>query len=61
MPSSISPYIEVIEVPTCHNCDAFVTPAFARVFGDNHGEVFNCPDCTPFRVLVRGKGANPER
>jgi hypothetical protein len=47
-----------MKLPTCHNCDSFVTPTFARVFGNNEGEVFSCPDCTPFRALVRGASAN---
>lgn len=32
-------------MPECNNCGAFVTPDFARVFGDNDGEVFGCLEC----------------
>jgi RNase P subunit RPR2 len=46
-----------MKLPRCHNCDSFVTPAFARVFGDNDGVVFGCPECTAFRVLVAGRSA----
>jgi Zn finger protein HypA/HybF involved in hydrogenase expression len=50
---------EVIPVPNCRNCGAFVTPDFARVFGSNDGEVFGCPECTSFRALITGGSATP--
>ncbi|MFC4358995.1 hypothetical protein ACFO0N_13685 [Halobium salinum] len=30
---------------TCQNCQEPVTAQFARVFGDNEGRVFSCPQC----------------
>jgi protein-arginine kinase activator protein McsA len=30
---------------TCQNCHEPVTAQFARVFGDNEGRVFGCPQC----------------
>lgn len=47
-------------VPNCQNCEAFVTADFARVFGDNEGEVYRCTECTSFRELISGKTARPE-
>lgn len=32
-------------MPECENCGSFVTPGFARVFGDNRNEVHGCKDC----------------
>lgn len=29
----------------CDNCGKFVTADFARVFGDNDGNVYGCLDC----------------
>lgn len=29
----------------CRNCGSFVTPDFARVFGNNDDEVFGCLEC----------------
>jgi len=52
--------IEVIKLPTCENCGAFVTPGFVRVFGSNDREVFGCTECTSLRVLKSGRGARPE-
>jgi hypothetical protein len=46
-------------VHICKNCESFVTADFARVFGDNEGEVFGCADCTPFRELMTGESAIP--
>jgi hypothetical protein len=46
-------------VPICKNCESFVTADFARVFGNNDGEVFGCADCTPFRELMMGESAVP--
>lgn len=50
---------EVIPVSNCRNCGAFVTTDFARVFGNNDGEVFGCPECTSFRALIAGGSATP--
>jgi hypothetical protein len=47
-------------VPTCQDCGSFVTPRFARVFGDNDGNVFGCNECLSFRGLTKGEGAAPE-
>jgi hypothetical protein len=32
-------------MPECDNCGSFVTPKFARVFGDNHDNVDGCVSC----------------
>lgn len=34
-------------MPTCPECDAYVTPHFVRVFSDNHGRIYKCPACDP--------------
>lgn len=39
----------------CLNCDSFVTPQFARVFGDNQDRVTQCINCTTSRDLCRGQ------
>lgn len=46
---------------TCRNCGAFVTQAFARVFGDNDDRVTGCPECTSFTALTEGAGADARR
>jgi len=46
---------------TCVNCGAFVTPAFARVFGDNDDRVAGCPESTSFRDLTDGESAHTGR
>jgi len=38
----------------CVNCGSFVTPQFARVFGDNQNRVTRCINCTTSRELCRG-------
>lgn len=45
----------------CQNCEAAVTARFARVFGDNHGQVHCCLECAPNADLKAGLGANPSR
>ena len=30
----------------CNYCDAFVSSNFIRVFGDDKGRVFACPNCS---------------
>lgn len=40
----------------CQRCGSFVTPDFARVFGNNDDEVFGCYECMD-RTAVRGVGA----
>lgn len=39
----------------CSNCDSFVTPQFARVFGDNQNRIRRCLNCTTSRDLCRGQ------
>lgn len=41
-------------MPECNNCGEFVTPDFARVFGNNHNEVGACLDCTTRTILQDG-------
>jgi hypothetical protein len=45
----------------CNNCGTFVTPRFARVFGDNDEEVFGCPACTTFADLIEGSASEQAR
>lgn len=47
-------------MPTCQNCDSFISSDFARVFGNNEGEVYACTECTAFTGLIAGKGAGLE-
>ncbi|WP_162832287.1 DUF7563 family protein [Natronolimnohabitans innermongolicus] len=42
-------------MPTCGECDAYVTADFVRVFGVN-GEVSGCPNCATYRELQNGTG-----
>lgn len=51
----------VIRLPTCQNCGEFVTSRFARVFGDNSGEVFGCFGCTSYETLAAGAGATADQ
>jgi hypothetical protein len=44
-------------MPECNNCGGFVTPDFARVFGDNRNDVNGCVSCMSFRELQNGEGA----
>lgn len=43
---------------TCMNCGAFVTPSFARVFGDNDDRVVGCPECMSFKQIATGAAAD---
>ncbi|MGA9402367.1 DUF7563 family protein [Haladaptatus sp.] len=38
----------------CRNCGSFVTPDFARVFGNNDDEVFGCLDCMSATAVKNG-------
>ncbi|NUB91168.1 hypothetical protein HT576_09060 [Haloterrigena sp. SYSU A121-1] len=44
-------------MPTCGECDAYVTSDFVRVFGID-GEVYGCPDCTTYRELQDGEAVD---
>ncbi|WP_449404862.1 DUF7563 family protein [Haloplanus natans] len=33
-------------MPTCKNCGNHVSKCFARVFGDEAGRVYACPNCS---------------
>ncbi|SFR65703.1 hypothetical protein SAMN04487947_3179 [Halogeometricum rufum] len=41
-------------MPKCNNCDTFVTPRFARVFGDNEDDIYGCRNCLSVTALVEG-------
>ncbi len=43
----------------CNNCGTYVTPDFARVFGNGEDEVFGCPRCSSFSDLMSGRAAKP--
>jgi predicted RNA-binding Zn-ribbon protein involved in translation (DUF1610 family) len=32
-------------MPTCDNCGKHVSEGFHRVFSDDHGNVYACPNC----------------
>ena len=38
----------------CQNCGSFVTRDFARVFGNNHNEVFGCLECMTATDVKKG-------
>lgn len=44
-------------MPRCRNCETHVTEQFARVFGDNDNDVYNCTDCATNRDLYDGAGS----
>lgn len=44
-------------VPTCNNCDRFVSTRFLRVFGDNHDEVDGCLHCRTAEAVMSGQVA----
>ncbi|WP_438267129.1 DUF7563 family protein [Haladaptatus salinisoli] len=44
----------------CQNCDSFVTPQFARVFGNNRNEVYGCFECMTATEVKRGRANHPE-
>lgn len=49
---------------TCHNCGAFVTSDFSRVFGDNDDVVHVCMNCATLpevrvQEFVENPGATP--
>jgi hypothetical protein len=41
----------------CNLCDAFVTPRFARVFGDNEDDVYGCYSCMTVSELADGEAS----
>ena len=43
---------------TCANCDQYVTPTFARVFGDNDDVVYACPSCASMRAIMEAGAAS---
>lgn len=49
-------------MPKCNNCGHFVSSDFVRVFGDENGELDDCPHCrgqTEHRVGTQ-EGARAE-
>jgi hypothetical protein len=44
----------------CNNCGSFVTPQFARVFGDNDDEVYGCLNCQTARELREQAHVSPQ-
>lgn len=43
----------------CQSCGSFVTKDFAKVFGNNHNEVFGCLECMTATEVKKG-GARAE-
>lgn len=33
-------------MPTCEQCESHVSDDFQRVFGDDQGDVYACPNCS---------------
>jgi len=42
---------------TCRGCGSHVTPQYARVLGDQHDDVHECPDCPDSDLGRRINGA----
>jgi hypothetical protein len=42
-------------MPECNNCGGFVTPRFARVFGDNDDVVQGCVSCLTTAEMTGGR------
>lgn len=45
-------------MPTCENCDSYVSERFRAVFGDNDGLVHACRECESQTDILNGEGAN---
>lgn len=45
-------------MPTCTQCDSFVTHDFVRVFGDNAERVAGCIHCMSIGEFVSDKGVD---
>ncbi|WP_423985212.1 DUF7563 family protein [Haladaptatus sp.] len=43
----------------CRNCSSFVTPQFARVFGNNRNEVYGCFECMTATEVKKGRANDP--
>lgn len=41
-------------MPHCQSCGTFVTPGFARVYGDNEDRIDGCIHCETGRSLRTG-------
>lgn len=41
----------------CMYCETHVTPAFARQFGDRHGQVHRCQECDTLPRVRKGSAA----
>lgn len=48
-------------VPECQGCGGHVSDDFARVFGDNADEVYNCLTCSDWATIQRGDAARGGR
>ncbi|WP_162994070.1 DUF7563 family protein [Halalkalicoccus subterraneus] len=42
-------------MPQCDECDHHVTADFHRVFADNDGRLFGCPNCLSATAIKNGK------
>ncbi|PSQ14046.1 hypothetical protein BRC99_03360 [Halobacteriales archaeon QS_7_69_60] len=38
--------VSAARMPRCDHCDAHVSDRFARVFADEGGQVYACPNCS---------------
>lgn len=48
-------------MPECNACGGFVTPDFARVFGDNANDVYGCHECLATADIIGGTLSKPRR
>jgi len=46
---------------SCESCGSEVSSDYARVFGDNQGQVHACPDCRSQSAVLNGAASDPER
>jgi hypothetical protein len=44
----------------CESCGGAVSPDYARVFGDNSGRIWACPECRSQTDVFEGAGADPD-
>jgi hypothetical protein len=44
----------------CHNCNSFISPQFARVFGDNDDRAHACISCSTLHSLRDGEAGGAD-
>ncbi len=61
LPGFAGKYVLLIRMPLCNSCEGFVTPEFARVFGDNDDRIDGCLHCETARTLYQGGAVGDDR